>query len=183
MDALPTLETQRLLLRPFCVEDADAVAGYAGSEEVSATTLNIPHPYTSDMARDWIGRHRKEYAAGRSLCLALTMKSRGSRAVIGAVSLGRDGGERGAELGYWLGLPFWNCGYMTEAARALIDWGFAQWGLIRIHSHYLARNPASGRVMEKAGMRRIESRPVIWKEGRREEAVFYELEKPEQRRG
>jgi RimJ/RimL family protein N-acetyltransferase len=131
------------------------------------------------MARDWISRHGEEFAAGRSLCLALTLKSRGPRAVIGAVSLGRDAGETSAELGYWLGLPFWSCGYMTEAARALIDWSFTQWGLTRIHSHHLARNPASGRVMEKAGLRRIESRPVTWKDGRREEAVFYELDKPD----
>jgi RimJ/RimL family protein N-acetyltransferase len=179
MDARPTLETERLLLRSFCVEDADAVAGYAGAEEVSATTLNIPHPYTPAMARDWIGRHGKEFAAGRSLCLALTLKSRGPRAVIGAISLGRAADARGAELGYWLGLPFWSCGYMTEAAKALIDWGFTQWGLTLIHSHHLARNPASGRVMEKAGLWRVESRSVIWKDGRREEAVFYQLEKPQ----
>ncbi len=169
----PVIETERLVLRPFCPGDAEDVARYAGAYEVAATTLNIPHPYTLAMAREWIARHEPDYREGKSLCLALTLKA--GSGVIGAVSLGREPGGTSAELGYWLGLLYWNCGYMTEAAHALAAWAFDHWSLSEIHSHHLARNPASGRVMEKIGMRRLEAREVTWKDERRELAVFYVL--------
>ena len=59
-----------------------------------------------------------------------------------------------AELGYWIGKPYWGQGYCTEAARATLDFGFEQLGLNRIFAHHFARNPASGRVMQKIGMTR-----------------------------
>jgi RimJ/RimL family protein N-acetyltransferase len=58
-----------------------------------------------------------------------------------------------AELGYWIGVPLWRRGYATEAARAVVEFGFANLGLHRIHAHYFAENKASGRVLEKIGMR------------------------------
>ena len=56
-------------------------------------------------------------------------------------------------MGYWIGLPYWNNGYCTEAARAVVDFAFTDLGLHRIFAHHLVRNPASGRVMQKIGMR------------------------------
>ena len=58
-----------------------------------------------------------------------------------------------AELGYWVGKPFWGQGYCTEAAQAVIAYGFQTLGLNRIQAHHFGRNPASGRVMQKLGMR------------------------------
>jgi RimJ/RimL family protein N-acetyltransferase len=55
-------------------------------------------------------------------------------------------------MGYWIGKPFWNNGYCTEAARAVVEYGFGPLGLERIYANYLARNPASGRVLHKLGM-------------------------------
>ncbi len=58
-----------------------------------------------------------------------------------------------AELGYWIGEPFWNHGYCTEAARAFLDYAFGAVGLVRVHASHFSRNPASGRVMRKIGMK------------------------------
>ena len=57
-----------------------------------------------------------------------------------------------AEMGYWIGKPYWNNGYCTEAAEAVLRYGFTELGLNRIYAHHFGRNPASGRVMEKIGM-------------------------------
>jgi RimJ/RimL family protein N-acetyltransferase len=72
--------------------------------------------------------------------------------LIGVVGLVVRAQDNAAEVGYWLGVPYWNQGYTTEAVRAVIDFAFETMGLNRIAASYLVRNPASGRVMEKAGM-------------------------------
>ena len=61
--------------------------------------------------------------------------------------------HRRAELGYWVARPFWNQGYASEGARALVRFGFAELGLHRVSAHHYSRNPASGKVMQKIGMR------------------------------
>jgi RimJ/RimL family protein N-acetyltransferase len=65
-----------------------------------------------------------------------------------------DGNHRRAELGYWIGRPFWGRGYATEAARAMLDFGFGSMGLNRIFAHHMRDNPASGRVLANIGMTR-----------------------------
>lgn len=60
--------------------------------------------------------------------------------------------HRRAEMGYWLGVPYWNRGYMTEAGRAMLAYGFGELELHRIHARHFTRNPASGRVLRKLGM-------------------------------
>ena len=147
---LPTLRTKRLLLRPFCLEDASVVQQLAGAREVADTTLNIPHPYVDGIAEAWIGSHSDAWERKERLTLAITSDADG---VVGAITLRLTLAHRRAELGYWVGRPFWNRGYATEAARALITFGFDALGLNRIHASHLTRNPASGRVMVKAGLR------------------------------
>jgi RimJ/RimL family protein N-acetyltransferase len=73
--------------------------------------------------------------------------------LIGAVGLELDRGNDRAELGYWIGKPYWNKGYGTEAAREVVRYGFEVLGLNRIFAGYFARNPASGRIQEKIGFR------------------------------
>ena len=57
-----------------------------------------------------------------------------------------------AELGYWIGKPYWNKCYASEAAKAILRFGFKELNLHRIHAHHLSRNPASGKVLQKIGM-------------------------------
>jgi RimJ/RimL family protein N-acetyltransferase len=152
--AQPTLTTARLILRPFALEDAPAVQQLAGAREVADTTLNIPHPYRDGVAEAWILTHRQLYRVGVLANFAVVL--RGSEELLGAVGLRIEAMHGRAELGYWIGVPHWGKGFCTEAARAVLDYGFNVLGLVRVHASHLKRNPASGRVMQKLGMRREE---------------------------
>lgn len=145
----PTLRTGRLLLRPFSPTDATRVQVLAGSRDVASTTLNIPHPYEDGMAEIWIRTHLPAWEAGKRLSLAVTTEGDG---LIGTVSLRLTPVHRRGEVGYWIGVPFWNNGYATEATCALMEFGFNELDLHRINARHLTRNPASGRVMQKLGM-------------------------------
>jgi RimJ/RimL family protein N-acetyltransferase len=146
----PVLETDRLVLRPFAQSDAADVQRLAGEHAIADTTLNIPHPYEDGMAEDWIATHLPAWRAGELATFAVKLREGG--ALIGAAGLKLELGFDRGELGYWIGEPYWNRGYCTEAARALVDYGFRRLALHRIQATHLARNPASGRVMQKLGM-------------------------------
>jgi ribosomal-protein-alanine N-acetyltransferase len=147
---LPVLSTPRLQLRPFVPAEAPVVQELAGRPEVALTTATIPHPYHDGIAEAWIESHAVGWAERRSLTLAVTTLEAG---VVGAVTLRIEAPDHRGELGYWIGLPFWNRGYATEAAGAVLAYGFTELGLHRIQARHLTRNPASGRVMTKLGMR------------------------------
>lgn len=147
---LPTITTERLVLRPFALGDAADVQRLAGDWAVADTTTNIPHPYPDGAAESWITGHAGRFERGEILVLAVTLRDTGELA--GCISLVLRLHDDRAEMGYWMGVPYWNHGYCSEAARALVAYGFEQMGLNRIYAHHLTRNPASGRVMQKAGM-------------------------------
>lgn len=147
----PELATTRLLLRPFVLADGPTVQRLAGAYEVANTTLNIPHPYPDDAAAAWIATHPAHFAEMASVTYAITLA--GSGELLGAISLVLNRQHQHAEMGYWLGLPYWNNGYTSEAAAALVGYGFTALDLHRIFARHYTRNPASGRVMQKIGMR------------------------------
>lgn len=148
-DEQPIIRTRRLELRLFRADDAPRVTEMAGDPRVADTTLNIPHPYPDGAAKAWIATHPETWQTGTRVTYAVV--DRESDNLIGAVSLALKPHSTG-ELGYWIGVPYWNSGYCTEAARALRDFGFDSLGLHRIEATHLVRNPASGRVMQKLGM-------------------------------
>jgi RimJ/RimL family protein N-acetyltransferase len=150
MGPQPILETERLLLRPFHLSDATIVQKLAGDKRIASTTFNIPNPYPDGGAEEWIATHESKYLEGKGVVYAITLKKSGD--LIGAISLAILSEHNQAELGYWVGVPYWNQGFCTEAGRAILEYGFETKGLNRIHACYLSRNPASGRVMEKLGM-------------------------------
>lgn len=144
------LETARLHLRPFVPDDAPRVFTLASAPEVAATSLNIPHPYPEPLAAEWIASHPAEAKRGMHV-FAIT--ERASGLLLGGISLGITHRHNRAELGYWIGLPYWGQGFATEAVRAVIAWGFDVHKLNRIFAQHFDGNTASGRVMQKAGMR------------------------------
>ena len=146
----PILQTVRLLLRPFALSDATDVQHLAGAPEVADTTLNMPHPYEDGMAEQWISSQAALFDAGEAVRYAVTLLD--GKGLIGGVGLGVTPRHRRAELAYWLGVPYWSRGYMTEAAGALMNYGFTEINLHKITASHFARNPASGRVMQKLGM-------------------------------
>ncbi len=152
MQQCATLQTERLILRPFALADAPAVQRLAGDRAIADTTLNIPHPYENSMAEEWIGTHQAKFDADELANFAVVLRATGE--LIGAIGLVINRRFDRAELGYWIGQLYWKQGYCTEAARAVLAYGFTALNLNRIHATHLSRNPASGRVMENIGMTR-----------------------------
>lgn len=146
----PILTTPRLRLRPFTPQDAPEVQRLAGAFEIAGVTLNVAHPYEDGMAQAWIESHAPDFEKGLVAYFALV--ERNSNVLIGSMHLRINRPHAHAELGYWLGVPFWNRGYATEAALAIVDYGFESLDLERVQASHLGCNPASGRVMQKIGM-------------------------------
>jgi len=146
----PSLETSRLILRPFALSDAADVQRLAGAREIASTTLLIPYPYEDGIAEEWIGKQQETFEKGKNVTCAVTLKEDGT--LVGAVGLSITPEHEHAEIGYWIGVPYWGRGYCTESARAILEYGFNVLALERIFGNHFTSNPASGRVMRKLGM-------------------------------
>lgn len=138
------IATERLVLRPFVAEDAPWVQVEAAREETARMTLTIPHPYPEDGAAAWIATT----VPGQNFAMEL----RDGAAPVGSISLMVEEEHRRAEIGYVAVREHWGRGYTTEAVRALITHGFDERDLNRIYAQCFSDNPASRRVLEKAGM-------------------------------
>jgi RimJ/RimL family protein N-acetyltransferase len=149
--ALPTLTTPRLTLRPLVPADAPRVRLYAGDMEVAANTLRMPHPYEEGMAEAWMAGHPEAFARFEDLVLALALRPSGE--LVGCVGLVLSETHRHGELGYWVARPWWGQGLASEAARAVVHYAFSTLALHRVFAQHFTRNPASGRVLQKLGMR------------------------------
>ncbi len=165
----PILTTERLVLRPFVLADAPAVQRLAGDREIAANTLLIPHPYPEGAAEEWIKGH-DEQSPNQIFAISL----RGVGEAMGAIGLHVERKHERAEIGYWLGVPYWGHGYTTEAARAVVGYAFAEGGINRVFAYHFSRNPASGRVLLKLGMQPEGTmRQHIVKWGERVDVDFY----------
>jgi ribosomal-protein-alanine N-acetyltransferase len=143
------IRTERLILRPFALIDAPRVKELAGDQRIYETTLCIPYPYEEGMAESWISTHQRCFYEGHGVVFAICLSD---GFLVGAVSLSRTGPHNRAEIGYWIGIGYWNNGYCTEAARAIVEYGFKTLGFHKISGRHVAGNRASGRVLEKVGM-------------------------------
>ena len=123
-----------------------------GSMRVDCS-ISIPHPYSEPQAREWITSNAGPGAQGKTVVFGMHLKREGTLA--GTIGLREIDAEHAqAELGFWVAVDCWRQGYATEAARAVTNFGFEQLGLNRIYAHHMVRNPASGRVLAKIGMKR-----------------------------
>ena len=143
---VPTLRTDRLLLRPFFRDDIPALVPLIGAREVAATTLRIPHPYSAKDAEVLFAKCE----TGDELRWAVTLLD---GTLIGGVGLRLERDHNRGELGYWIGVPYWGNGYATEAARAVVQYGFDVLNLHRIQASHFPNNPASGALLRKIGMK------------------------------
>ena len=134
-------------MRPYSEADIAELIPLIGAREVAATTLRIPHPYTEEDARAFLTLAQEP----DKIWLAITLRADGRQ--IGGVGLRVDEPHQHAELGYWLGVPYWGQGYATEAGREMLRYGFERLGLHRIFASHFGHNPASGGVLRKLGMR------------------------------
>lgn len=150
MVEFPVLITDRLRLRQLVPADAGDIQCLAGAREVAAGTF-LPHPYEDGMAERWIASLEGDFEAGKAVHFAIGRAT--DNVLMGSIGLEIVPEHRHARLGYWLGVPYWNHGYATEAVRAVLAYGFRERNLHRIYSPHFLGNLASGRVMEKAGMK------------------------------
>jgi [ribosomal protein S5]-alanine N-acetyltransferase len=170
----PLIETERLHLRQFTLEDAPAVYKICDHPGIASTTQFISSPYSLKEATEWIAPQKHNFEIQWMFIWALEKKS--NRQVIGMASLTLNHDNLYAELGYWIDVEHWGMGYATEAASALLKFGFETLRLHRIEANFMKRNPASGRVMDKIGMQ-YEGlrREAIIKYGQYEDMLYYSI--------
>jgi RimJ/RimL family protein N-acetyltransferase len=161
------LATERLILRPFRRGDAARFAELAGDWDVASMTSDIPFPLTATQARVWLKPGRGEVR------FAVELKGR----LIGGVGFYRRP-SGSAELGFWLGRPWWRCGYATEAARAAVLYGFSKARVPSFSSSHFVDNPASARVLNKLGFEPVgRGRICCLARGCEVEALIYRLDR------
>lgn len=143
------LETERLLLRPLLHQDLATICEYMQDVDIYHNTLLIPYPYRQEDAESFLAMVYEQYTRASDYVFAMVAIT--DSRFIGVISLHLLPHAKG-EVGYWLGKPHWNQGYMTEALQRVIEFGFTDLDLQRVQATHFTRNPASGRVMQKAKM-------------------------------
>ena len=147
----PTIETERLTLRPLTMADDEAIYAYGSDPEVSKYVLFDTHQTIED-SRVFLRLVLSEYAEHKPSALGIELKNSGE--LIGTIGyLNWNNDHKRIEIGYALSRDNWNKGYVTEAAKGLIDFFFHNSDLIRIEARCRLENTGSARVMEKAGMK------------------------------
>ena len=148
------IATERLVLRPLEARDRVRLIALANNWKVARNLSTMPYPYTEQAADEWLAKQPALWASGKAVPLAITNDGE----LIGGIGVGiRDGQDW--ELGYWLGEPYWNRGYATEAATALRDYAFDTLKLERVAAGHFAENHASGRILTKLGFRYTKEAP------------------------
>lgn len=143
----PVLLSERLVLRPPHADDIDALAHLANNANVATMVSHMPHPYTVNDANDFM-RRANEGVIGKCV-YAVTLGDNGR--FLGCCGI-EPIDDVTVEIGYWLGQPYWNQGYMTEAAQVLIDMVFrTRETLVQIDARCRVTNIGSRRVIQKCG--------------------------------
>jgi ribosomal-protein-alanine N-acetyltransferase len=163
------MKTERLRLRPLTARDTKRIAALAGDWDVASMTARIPYPYSPELAEQWIGG-----LADGEIVRGIERRAN----LIGVCGYLPDS-HGSAELGYWIGKPWWGHGFATEAARAIVEHCFASAGFERVTCGHFIDNPASGKVIAKLGFQFIGA-DRLWCEARQSEVetLRYELRRP-----
>ena len=165
----------RSTLRPWRAGDEPSLERYANNRNVSRNLRDrFPYPYTAADAKEWIA-----FAATVTPPQHFAIVVDGSAVGGIGVEPGQAERRRSAEVGYWLGEPFWGHGIATEALRAITEYGFATFGVCRLEAGVFAWNPGSARVLEKCGYT-LEGRArlAIVKDGQLTDSLRYALVRP-----
>ncbi|MBV8326912.1 GNAT family N-acetyltransferase [Chryseobacterium sp.] len=144
----PVIKTERLLLSQLEEKDIPLITEYLKHKIYSDLTSNIPYPYTENDAKLWLKMSLDAFENNSGYTFAIRDQE---GQLMGAIGL-HDRDDDKAEMGYWIGIPFWNKGYVTEAAKAIVDFGFTKMNFNKIFATHFLHNPASGKIMEKIGM-------------------------------
>jgi len=162
-------------IRNYKINDTEALLKYANNWNVSINLRDgFPYPYTIQDAADWIDftihqNPQTNFAiAGQELIGGI------------GITLQSDVHRKSAEIGYWLGEPFWGRGIITQALSAMTQYAFDNFDLIRLYAYVFETNPASMRVLEKAGYK-LEGRlrKSVVKDGQILDQMVYAMLKEE----
>lgn len=149
---MPSLKSNRLLLRPLAIKDASAIEAICSCYEVSKNLARVPYPYPVGDAKSWLARQAKGIAG---MNMAISHQDQ----LIGIVSIKpsteRTNGDFVPSIGYWLAPSFWGKGFMQEAASRLLDWYMPLEPTERMRSAVFEDNPRSLQVLSKLGFREI----------------------------
>ena len=118
------------------------------NKKIFDTTVNLPFPYKIIDAQKWIAEHALLYLNLREITFAIRSKG----ILIGAIVIRLDMNNLRGDIGFWIGVNYWNKGFCTEAAAAIIKYGFNELKLNKITAQHMINNSASGRVMQKCEM-------------------------------
>lgn len=150
MNLFPILYTNRLKLRKMQIEDVPSLVKYANNRNISDYIINIPYPYQEPDAVFRMSYVVQGFKNKTRYVFAITLKENGE--LIGEISLNFTNNKTIAELGYWVGEPFWNKGIATEAIKAILKFGFEELELQIIFGTCHVENKPSGKVLLKNGM-------------------------------
>jgi RimJ/RimL family protein N-acetyltransferase len=140
------IRTPRLTLRPVVAADAPRLAELADDYDVARMTTSFPHPYALSDAEALV-RYAAASDPSREALFAIELAGEGP---IGTIGFDPDG-TLADEVGYWLGRPYWGCGYASEALAAGLGWVRDHWRRRCLSARHFIDNPASARVLAKAG--------------------------------
>lgn len=137
-------------LRSLRFEDAGSMASYANNYGIWRNVRDyFPHPYKVEDATAFIGQNE-----GVDPAVNLAIEYEGACAGVIGITPGEDVYRRTTEIGYWLGEPLWGKGMATTAVQKMVDYTFTHFDIVRLYAGIFEWNPASMRVLEKAGFRR-----------------------------
>jgi len=172
----PRIELEGLLLRPWTLDDQDALVKHANNPKVAMMLRDaFPQPYTPTDARAWL-KHVSEEEPSLVLAMEIEGEAAGSIGVFPQKDVYRYNGE----LGYWLSESYWGQGYTTRAIRALCSHVFTHTHLLRLFASVFSCNPASMCVLEKCGFKReAVLRKSVMKQGQRLDEHYYAFLKEE----
>ena len=148
-------------MRPPQSKDARQIACCVNDADMARNLARLPHPYAPSDAEAWVTYANKARAQGSEYAFVITHQEAG---VIGSVGFNRTVGDTW-ETGYWVDKAVQGRGVATEAARALLAWGEAQFGVSKFVAGHFQDNPASGRVLEKLGFQRVGEK-MMFSQGR-----------------
>lgn len=146
IESSPVIESRRLVLRAPAPQDAPRLAALANDPAIARMTARLPHPYSIGAAEAFVAQVAGQDPR-RDNTFLIEHEDLGPVGVLGLFA----GEDPWPELGYWIGRPFWGRGLATEACEAALIWSSRRWRRRAIVAGHFADNPASGRVLEKAG--------------------------------
>jgi RimJ/RimL family protein N-acetyltransferase len=144
------LDLGDLRVRPWRKDDLDALLRYANNPKIASNLRDqFPHPYTRRDASDYLS-----FVQAMDVPTSFAVEHEGE--AVGGIGfkLGTDIARLSAEMGYWLGEPYWGRGWMTRAVQAASEWALDDYKLTRVFAMVFSHNVGSIRVLEKAGFER-----------------------------